>query len=70
MALASQGPIQMGRYRSRSRSRSSTTCWAESAWTWTLSTITSVTSDVMVASTSRSSVAASAPGVPSGARVA
>ncbi len=38
IALASDGPIQMGRYRSRSDSLRMTTCWLESMWTRTLST--------------------------------
>ena len=42
MAFASDGPIQMGRYRSRSDSLRITTCWDESMWTRTLSTTISI----------------------------
>ena len=38
IAFASDGPIQIGRYRSRSDSLRMTTCWLESMWTRTLST--------------------------------
>ena len=38
MALASHGPIQIGRYRSRSVSLRITTCRLDSMWTRTLST--------------------------------
>ena len=42
IALASAGPIQMGRYRSRSDSFRITTCWLESMCTRTLSTTISI----------------------------
>ena len=42
MAFASDGPIQIGRYRSRSDSLRMTTCWLESMWTRTLSTTISI----------------------------
>ena len=42
IALASHGPIQIGRYRSRSDSLRMTTCWLESMWTRTLSTTISL----------------------------
>ncbi len=42
MAFASDGPIQIGRYRSRSDSFRMTTCWLESMCTRTLSTIISI----------------------------